>query len=113
VIEGNKLGHNLGFPTINIEPSVSLPLRNGVFACRLDLDGMFYNGVANIGIKPTFGGEQLKAEMNIFDFNQDIYGRFVKIYPQVFIRDEVKFNSVDDLKNQIKKDAEDARTFFE
>ncbi len=113
IIEGNKLGHNLGFPTINIEPSVSLPLRNGVFACQLDLDGEIYKGVSNIGIKPTFGGEKLKVEMNIFDFDQDIYGRFVKVFPQKFIRDEVKFNSVDELRAQINKDAIIARDFYQ
>ena len=112
VIEGNKLGHNLGFPTINIEPPISLPLRNGVFACRLDLDGTIYDGVSNIGIKPTFGGEKLKVEMNIFNFNQDIYGRYVRIFPQKFIRDETKFNSVDDLKDQIGKDVRIARNFY-
>ena len=112
VVEGNKLGHNLGFPTINVEPSFSLPLRNGVFACRLDLDGKIWNGVSNIGVKPTFGGERVKIEMNVFDFDRIVYGRFVRIYPLKFIRDEIKFDSVEDLKRQIQKDVETARDFF-
>ena len=112
VMEGNKLGHNLGFPTVNIEPFFSLPLRNGVFACQLDLDGEIWNGVSNIGVKPTFGGERVKVEMNIFEFDRNIYGRFVRVYPQKFIRDEIKFNSVEDLKHQIKKDTEIARDFY-
>jgi riboflavin kinase / FMN adenylyltransferase len=110
--EGNKLGHNLGFPTINIEPTVSLPLKKGVYACQLNLDGKIYNGVSNIGVKPTFGGDQLKVEMNIFNFNQDIYGKYVQVIPQKFIREEIKFNSVDELKHQIKKDAGVAKDYY-
>jgi len=112
VAEGNKLGHSLGFPTINVEPSVLLPLRKGVYACQVDVKGKIYDGVANIGVKPTFGGEKLKVEMNIFDFNQNIYGEPVKVFPQKFIREEIKFNAIEELKSQIQKDSQVAKAFY-
>lgn len=112
VREGNKLGHTIGFPTINIEPTVLLPLKYGVFACQVDIDGKIYEGVTNIGFRPTFKEKIFKAEMHIFDFDQDVYGKWVKVIPLKFIREERKFDSVDQLQKQIKMDVKEVKSFF-
>ena len=108
VKEGNKLGHTLGFPTLNLEPDVLLPLKKGVFICRVELDSQLYNGVCNVGVNPTFGGKTLKVESHLFDFNENAYGKQIKVYPRKFLREEMKFESVDDLKKKIHLDVETA-----
>lgn len=113
VREGNKLGHTIGFPTINIEPNVLLPLKLGVYACQVEVEGQRYNGVTNVGFRPTFKDKVFKAEMHIFDFDRDIYGQWVKIIPLKFIREEQKFESVEKLRQQIEIDAESARAYFQ
>jgi riboflavin kinase/FMN adenylyltransferase len=112
VREGNKLGHTIGFPTINVEPSVLLPLKSGVFACQVEIEGNRYNGVANVGYRPTFQDTIFKAEMHIFDFNQDVYGKWVQIIPLKFMREEQKFSSVEELRQQIEIDVKEVRNFF-
>lgn len=112
VREGNKLGHTIGFPTINIEPTVLLPLKFGVYACQVEIDGKVYEGVSNVGFRPTFKETIFKAEMHIFDFDQDVYGEWVKLMPLKFIREEQKFESVEALGEQIKIDLQQAREFF-
>ena len=108
VKEGNKLGHTLGFPTLNLEPDVLLPLKKGVFICKVELDNQLYNGVCNVGVNPTFGGKTLKVESHLFDFNENAYGKQISVYPQRFLREEMKFDSVDDLKKKIHLDVETA-----
>ncbi len=110
--EGKKLGNTIGFPTMNIEPNVLLPLKKGVFCCQVDLLGEQYNGVCNVGVVPTFGGKTLKVEAHLFEFDKEVYGETLKVYPVKFLREEKKFDSVDELKNQIRRDAESAREYF-
>jgi riboflavin kinase / FMN adenylyltransferase len=112
VQKGKKLGHTLGFPTLNLEPEIMLPLRKGVYTCRVELKTRLLNGVCNVGINPTFNGSRLKVEAHLFDFAEEAYGEVIKIYPERFLRDETRFESVDALKQQIQADVETARTFF-
>lgn len=112
VKEGKKLGHTLGFPTINLEPDVLLPLRKGVYTCEVKLGDRTINGVCNVGINPTFEGTTLKVETHLFDFNEKIYGEQVSVIPEKFLRDETKFDSIDALKMQIRKDVKTAKAFF-
>lgn len=113
VREGRKLGHTLGFPTMNLEPDILLPLRKGVYTCIAGVGDEMINGVCNIGINPTFDGEILKVETHLFGFNRQTYGENVKIFPQSFLRDETKFSSVEELKIQIQKDIDRARAYFQ
>ncbi len=106
VHEGKKIGNTIGFPTMNLEPDVLLPLKKGVFACRVEFEAKIYDAVCNVGVSPTFNGKTLKVESHLFDFNENAYGKPIKVFPVEHLREEKKFNSVDELKEQIGKDAE-------
>lgn len=117
VVEGNKLGREIGFPTANIklqDKNKLLP-KIGVYAVQLSCDGKIYPGMLNIGYRPTVdSGNHLKSiEVHLFDFNQDIYGKRIALSFRKRMRDEVKFDSLDELKAQLVKDSENARKFLE
>ena len=115
VIKGNMLGRQLGFPTANLELSGETPLylANGVYAVYVLLNGRRYKGVTNIGIRPTLNLNQLTIEVNIFDFNEDIYGELLSILFIDRIRDEMKFAGLSALKEQIVKDKAAALVLLE
>ncbi len=117
VVEGNKLGREIGFPTANIklqDKNKLLP-KIGVYAVQLSCDGKIYPGMLNIGYRPTVdSGNHLKSiEVHLFDFNQDIYGKRIALSFRKRMRDEEKFDSLDKLKAQLFKDSENARKFLE
>jgi riboflavin kinase/FMN adenylyltransferase len=111
VIEGNKLGRTIGYPTANlhIENEEKLIPGNGVYAVRVEvvsresLAGSFV-GMMNIGVRPTVDGKKRMIEVNIFDFNKDIYGETLRVSITHYIRGEVKFNGLEELKTQLEKD---------
>jgi riboflavin kinase/FMN adenylyltransferase len=112
VVSGRQRGRTIGFPTANVEPNAAYVLpRNGVYAVRLRMGDAIYDGVMNIGVKPTFEGDGLKLtlEVHIFDFAGDIYGRYVTVELLSFIRPEQKFASVEELKEQIQRDTAHCR----
>ncbi|WP_033543836.1 riboflavin biosynthesis protein RibF [Planococcus sp. CAU13] len=116
VINGDKRGRTIGFPTANVLPDSGtfIPGR-GVYAVRLHVQGKTYEGVCNVGYKPTFNDpnlKQLTIEVNIFDFDKDIYGERVTVDWHKRIRDEQKFSGIDELKAQIEKDKQEAIRFF-
>lgn len=113
VTEGRKLGNTIGFPTMNLEPKVLLPLKKGVFTCHAEIDGIRYNGVCNVGVNPTFDGKTMKVETHVFDFNADTYGQVISVFPVKFLREEKRFNSVEELKDQIQKDVNLSLELFE
>jgi riboflavin kinase/FMN adenylyltransferase len=110
VVHGNKLGRELGFPTINISlPQLVIPLR-GIFAVKIHgLSAKPLLGAASIGNRPAVDGKRDWLEVNIFDFNQEVYGRFVEVEFVQKLRDELNFNSLEELKNQIAKDVAQAK----
>lgn len=110
VIDGDKRGRTLGFPTINQELPDGLVLpKFGVYQADVTVDGEHYKGVANIGRRPTVGSEKVLSETYIIDFHKNIYGEYVDIRPVRFIRPERKFSSFDELAKQIKSDAKEVR----
>lgn len=110
VIDGDKRGRTLGFPTINQELPDGLVLpKFGVYQADVTVDGKHYKGVANIGRRPTVGSEKVLSETYIIDFHKNIYGEYVDIRPVRFIRPERKFSSFDELAKQIKSDAKEVR----
>ena len=113
VAHGDKKGRTIGFPTANIHlHRINTPLR-GVFAVELfGVEGEPIPGVANLGTRPTVGGMKTLLEVHLFDFDGDIYGRHVHVDFLKKLRDERRFDSFDELKAQILRDAEQARTFF-
>ncbi len=108
VIDGDKRGRTLGFPTINQELPDGLVLpKFGVYQADVTVDGEHYKGVANIGMRPTVGTEKILSETYIIDFDESIYGESVDIRLIKFIRPERKFSSFDELARQIKTDAKE------
>jgi riboflavin kinase / FMN adenylyltransferase len=111
VVDGNKLGRTLGYPTANlrIENAEKLVPGNGIYAVELEIKGRpgRLKGMMSIGIRPTIGGTDRVIEVNIFDFNEDIYGATVRVYIRKYLRSEVKFNGLDALVEQLGKDKED------
>ncbi|MEI7500584.1 MAG: riboflavin kinase [Bacteroidota bacterium] len=106
VVRGNQLGRRLGYPTANLKLLKNKPflLAHGVYAVKVDYNKAEYNGMANAGIRPTLGGKTLVVEINLFDFSENLYGKTLIVYFIDRIRDEKKFNSLDELAAQIHFD---------
>lgn len=114
VVHGNALGRTIDIPTINqIPESCKLVPPNGVYASLIHIDDKIYQGVTNVGTKPTIEAVPVKGvETNIFDFSEDIYGKFVEVELLHFHRAEMRFNSVEELKNQMQSDIRFAKSYF-
>jgi riboflavin kinase/FMN adenylyltransferase len=106
VVKGNSIGKTLGFPTANIKIGTDLKLipKNGVYLISTIINQKIIFGMMNIGIKPTINENTKSIEVNLFDFNQDLYEKNITIYIKQFLREEIKFNSLNELKLQIEKD---------
>jgi riboflavin kinase/FMN adenylyltransferase len=105
VLQGDKRGRTIGFPTINQKyPEDLVKVKFGVYKTKVIADGKAYDGITNIGLRPTFESEYIISETFIKDFSGDLYGKTVKIVLEEFIRPEVKFGSLEELKQQIEKD---------
>lgn len=105
VKEGKKLGRQLGFPTANTEmPSGMIEPSKGVYQSIISIDGKEYTSITNIGSNPTVENILPRAETYIYGFSDNIYGKTVYVSLMRKIRDEKKFNSIDELKKQIEKD---------
>tara|TARA_R110001592_G_scaffold51279_1_gene157911 strand:+ start:1407 stop:2333 length:927 start_codon:yes stop_codon:yes gene_type:complete len=106
VIEGNKVGREIGFPTANIKVKdwYKLIPANGVYAVVITLNNASYKGMLNIGNRPTLNGDNTTIEVNIFNFNTNIYNNEIKIEFIERIRDERKFEKIEELKNQLEID---------
>lgn len=112
VIKGKNIGKNIGFPTANvlIEDYYKLIVANGVYACRIGYKGMIHLGMSNIGFRPTVSGkENLNIEVHIFDFDENIYDKEITIYFVDRLRDEMKFQNMEELKEQLTTDKKDAK----
>lgn len=110
VVEGDRRGRTIGFPTANLVPSGGMLPPNGVYAVRVDTgDGEPRPGVANLGIRPTFGASSVRLEVHLLDFDGDLYGQRLVVGLVDRIRDERRFSSIDALIAQIRADAAEAR----
>lgn len=114
VSHGNKLGRTLGFPTANIPLKRRVSPVSGVYV--VDVGGVKENqrlgGVANVGTRPTLKGKRPLLEVHLFDLKQNLYGRHIDVQLLYKLRDEMKFNSLDELKAQIELDAKAARSWL-
>jgi len=108
VARGDNRGTRLGFPTANIQPASPNKLipRTGVYAVEVSLAGQRYDGMMNIGHRPTFNFDPLTLEVHIFNFSGLIYGESIEVSFKKFIREEKKFQNPDELMAQIQKDKE-------
>ena len=114
VEHGRQLGRKLGFPTLNVHPSRDKLLPpNGVYLDSVRIDGIWYNGIGNVGFKPTVSDEnRMLIESNLLDYSGDAYGKEVEIQLYHFKRPEQKFESVEMMKAQIDQDIAYAKEFF-
>ena len=105
VIHSKKLGRTIGFPTANIsiDENIIIP-KVGIYATKVYVNGTIYYGATNVGYNPTVNGNKLSIETNILEFNADIYGKIITIEFLERIRDEKKFNGIEELKEQLQKD---------
>ncbi|MFZ1701879.1 MAG: bifunctional riboflavin kinase/FAD synthetase [Pyrinomonadaceae bacterium] len=113
IIRGNRRGHTIGFPTANLKPHNRVIPRFGVYATATLIDGVWRKSITNIGVRPTFESDaEPSIESYIFDFDRDLYGDVLRVRFLHRIRDERKFNGIDELKAQIEKDTARARNYF-
>ena len=114
VVEGDKLGHTLGFPTANLDTTGFVLPPNGVYAAHAAIRGQTHRAVLNIGRRPTLSNPtpELRVEVHLLDFTGDLYGEELEVTFAVKLRDEQKFASLDELKAQIARDVAGARMRF-
>lgn len=115
VVQGERRGQKLGFPTMNVVPELPLALRRGVYAVKTRVGEGVYGGVCNYGVRPTVGAAQPILETHLFDFDLtgEGYGETIEVMPLRFLREERAFASLDDLRAQIARDSREARAFLE
>lgn len=115
VVEGDQRGRTIGFPTANLELGEHLEPKRGVYAVRVRCQeqGKIFDGVANLGARPTFDKRDILLEAHIFDFSESIYGQHIEVELVSFIRPEQKFDGIDSLKAQIALDCETAKTVLQ
>jgi len=114
VIKGDKIGRTIGFPTANIfvEETYKLIPSDGIYAVTVELNNQVFKGMAYIGQRPTINGMTRNIEVNIFNFNQEIYGQDIKMTFLEFLRHDVKFTGLEALKVQLQKDKEATLEYF-
>ena len=110
VIHGKKLGRTIGFPTANLEFDLKYVIpKKGVYYTNVEYKKKIYKGITSVGNNPTVNGQELTIETFILDFKEEIYGEEIKIFFIEIIRDEIKFNSLEELITAIKKDEDFAK----
>lgn len=114
VVKGKQLGRTIGFPTANIqiEEDYKLIPKNGVYVVKTTINQKEIFGMMNIGFNPTVNGQKQTIEVNLFDFDADIYGQKVEVSLLKYLREEQKFSSVDSLKEQLNLDRKTALAFI-
>lgn len=115
VIHGDERGRTIGYPTANLKaehPNKVIP-KDGVYVVWVRVEGEWFNGMMNIGNRPTFKGALKALEVNIFDFDKDIYGQTIQVRFLKRLRDEVKFSGVEELINQLDKDKDSSLSIIE
>lgn len=113
VVHGEKLGRELGFPTANINIHRKVTPLHGIYIVKVfGLNGRLINGVASIGTRPVVNGKNVILEVFLFDFNETIYGQQLEVSFLKKLREELPFDSLDALKEQIAIDVEQAKKFF-
>ena len=112
VIGGDRRGRTIGFPTCNtlVDDTMITP-PNGVYITTCTIDGVTRNSVTNVGVKPTIGDYEKMIETHIFDFDEDVYGKQIRVDFIKHTRGEKKFNGIDELKKQIESDCIEARVW--
>lgn len=114
VVHGNQIGRTIGIPTINQSfPEGHIVPLKGIYACTAFVDGEIFLGVANVGVRPTVSdGDTVNCETHIINYSGDLYGKHIRVEFYEYLRDEMKFESVDALRRQIKIDISATLDYF-
>lgn len=110
VVGGKQLGRRLGFPTANIALNDDFEVENGVYASKVYVEGVEYDAMTNIGVRPSVDGSTRLLETHLFGFEGLLYGLTLRVELIEKIRDEKRFSSVEELKEQIEKDRETVKS---
>ncbi len=114
VIHGKKLGRTLGYPTANLEVSpLKLLPQKGAYSVEVWHERQPYMGMLSIGTNPTVGGQNLTVEVNLLDFNQDLYDQTLEVYFKAFLHEEIKFEGIQGLIDKLKDDEKRTRAYFQ
>ena len=110
VFHGDKIGREIGYPTANLKSTdeEKIVLGDGIYAVYCVVEGKTYKGMMSIGFRPTVNGRVRVTEVNIFDFNKQIYGETIRVIVKKYLRSEVKFKGLEELKQQLHRDKEDS-----
>lgn len=110
VIHGDKIGRTIGYPTANLKSTneEKISLGDGIYAVYAEVENKRYKGMMSIGFRPTVNGKKRVTEVNLFDFDEEIYGFTMKVFVKNYLRAEVRFNGLDALKLQLHKDKKDS-----
>ena len=110
VFHGDKIGRTIGYPTANLKSTddEKIALGDGIYAVYATVEGKTYKGMMSIGFRPTVNGKVRVTEVNIFDFDKEIYGQIIRVTVKKYLRSEVKFDGLEALKMQLHKDKEDS-----
>lgn len=112
IVRGEGRGRQIGFPTANIDAGNQMLPPSGVYAIQAKLEGCMFDGVTNMGTRPTFDGEKFQIETHLFDFEKIVYGKKIEIFFIEKIRDERKFSNPETLIDQIKQDVVQAKAIL-
>ena len=114
VFHGDKLGRELGYPTANLKSTdeEKISLGDGIYAVYADVEQKTYKGMMSIGFRPTVNGKVRVTEVNLFDFNKEIYGQVIRVHVKKYLRSEVRFNNLEELKQQLHKDKEESLKYL-
>ena len=104
VIHSKKIGRALGFPTANMSLQGHEDIERGVYRSEVEIDGVKYRAMSNVGIRPSVGGKELLLETHVIGFSGDLYGKRLRISLLEKLRDEKRFASIGDLKEQLLRD---------
>ncbi len=105
VVHGQRLGREMGFPTANMDVAGRDDIANGVYLSYVQVDGVLYRAMSNVGVRPSVDGRTRLLETHLFGYHGDLYGRRLKVRLVDRIRDERKFRSVGELQAQLERDA--------
>lgn len=110
VVHGDKIGRTIGYPTANLKSTdeEKIVLGDGIYAVYAEVGGVRYKAMMSIGFRPTVNGKKRVVEVNIFDFETEIYSQVIRVYVKKYLRSEVKFNGLEALKQQLHQDKVDS-----
>jgi riboflavin kinase/FMN adenylyltransferase len=110
VVHGDKIGRTIGYPTANLKSTdeEKIVLGDGIYAVYVDFRGKSFKAMMSIGFRPTINGKKRVVEVNLFDFEEEIYGQVLRVSVKKYLRSEVKFNGLEELKMQLHKDKEES-----